>query len=123
MMFTGTPRRLIGRLLLSLALLWAQQAALSHTLSHGLHARAASKSLAADQVCGDCLAYAQFFSALGTSQRLPTAARPAILRLVLPATPDRCLTTECMFEPRAPPPGLTPRSIPALTSTCPIYFA
>jgi hypothetical protein len=123
MMSTGTPRRLIGRLLLSLALLWAQQAALSHTLSHAHHARTASKSLAAEQACSDCLAYAQFFSALGTPQRLQTAAHPAVLRLELPATPDCCLSTESMFEPRAPPQGLTARSIPALTSTCPIYFA
>jgi hypothetical protein len=103
MMLRATPRRLIGRLLLSLALLWAQQAALSHTLAHALHAQAPSKSLAADRACGDCLAYAQFFSALGTSHTLQAAVRPTALRLVLPATPERCVYTECMFEPRAPP--------------------
>jgi len=103
MMLRGTPRRLMGRLLLSLALLWAQQAALSHTLSHALGAQAPSKSLAADRVCGDCLTYVQFFSALGTSQLLPAAERPAALRLDLPATPERCLYTECMFQPRGPP--------------------
>lgn len=114
MMLRSTPRRFIGRLLLSLALLWAQQAALSHTLSHtlshALHAasgvgRAPSKSLAADQVCGDCLSYAQFFSALGNQQRPPAMMRPAALRLVMPATPESCRFTTCMFQPRAPPPA------------------
>lgn len=108
MTLRSTPRRFIGRLLLSLALLWAQQAALSHTLSHALHAasgagRATSKSLAADQLCGDCLSYAQFFSALGNKQRPPATARPAALRLVIPLTPESCRFTTCVFQPRAPP--------------------
>lgn len=104
----ATPRRFIGRLLLSLALLWAQQAALTHTLSHVAHADAGagpapSKSLFAGQVCGDCLAYAQFFSAVGNPQRPQTTARPAALRLPMPATAESCRYTEWMFQPRAPP--------------------
>lgn len=123
MMLKGMPRRLIGRLLLSLALLWVQQAALSHTLSHAHRARAPAKALVADQACADCLAYAQFFSALGSSQALQAAVRPAAPRLVLPATPERCLNTECMFQPRAPPQAMTAISNPAFTGTCPFYFA
>lgn len=104
-------RRLIGRLLLAFALLWSQQAALSHTLSHLLKASRATsdaagkpaKPLLKDPSCAQCLAHAQFFSALGNTQRSLVAVKPVSLRLVVPTTPDDCMMTVCMFQSRAPP--------------------
>ena len=108
---SAVNRRLIGRLLLAFALLWSQQAARSHTLSHLLQSGPATtdaagkpaKSLLKDQSCAECLAHAQFFSALGSAQRSLVATKPALLRLVVLATPNDCILTVCMFQSRAPP--------------------
>jgi hypothetical protein len=104
-------KRLVGRLLLSLLLLLSQQMAMAHNISHLLGASSAapevagklSKSLVRHQTCADCLAYAQFFSALGSAQRTVAAAEPGPLRLAVPVTPENCIVTECMFQSRAPP--------------------
>ena len=95
------PRpRLIGRLLLCLALLFAQQAAISHTFSH---ARVKQAGTLVTDSCADCLAHAQFFSALGSAQRVFAEARPSPRELIMPATPHACIVTVSMFQPRAPP--------------------
>lgn len=112
-MVSPMSRRLIGRLLLSFALLWSQQAALAHTLSHLLQAdRAASstsgrpaKSLVTERSCADCLGHAQFFSALGSAQRSMAVDKSVPLILVVPATQDDCGMTMCVFQARAPPPA------------------
>lgn len=104
-------RRLIGRLLLSLVLLSSQQMAMAHNILHVLGASNLtskvagnpSKSLLKHQTCADCLAYAQFFSALGSFQRRVAAAEPAQLLLAMPVTPENCIVTVCMFKSRAPP--------------------
>jgi hypothetical protein len=108
---SAVNRRLIRRLLLVFALLWSQQAALSHTVSHLLQESRATtdaagkpaKSLFKDESCSKCLAHAQFFSTLGSAQRPLVATKPAPLRLFAPATPDDCIITVCMFQSRAPP--------------------
>jgi hypothetical protein len=104
-------RRLIGRLLLSLVLLSSQQMAMAHNILHLLGARSLtsegagnpSKSLLKHQTCADCLAYAQFFSALGSAQRTVAAVNPVTLRLAVPVTPENCIVTVCVFQSRAPP--------------------
>jgi hypothetical protein len=106
---------LIGRLLLAFALLWSQQAALSHSLSHLVKVQANRavinaggkpvKSHLKDQSCAECLSHAQYFAALGSANRSAAAVIPVSLRLVLSVTPDACIVTECMFQSRAPPPA------------------
>jgi hypothetical protein len=104
-------KRLMGRLLLSLVLLWSQQIAMAHSISHLLRERSVtpaaagkpSKPLVKHQACAECLAYAQFFSALGSAQRTVAVAEPDPLRLVVPVTPENCIVTVCMFQSRAPP--------------------
>jgi hypothetical protein len=103
--------RLLGRLLLSLTLLWSQQAAFSHTLSHLVQASStaggapgkSSTSRLKDLSCADCFTHAQFFSALGSAHRSLETDKPAPLRAVVPATPENCIMTVCMFQSRAPP--------------------
>ena len=95
------PRpRLIGRLLLCLALLFAQQAAIAHAFTHIVVKQSAT--LVTDS-CADCLAHAQFFSALGSAQRAFAQTKPSPQDLALPATPHACIVTVSMFQPRAPP--------------------
>ena len=103
--------RLISRLLLAFALLWSQQAVLSHTVSHLVQANRAKadapgkpvKSLLTDQSCAECLAHAQFFSALGSAPRSLATSKPVMRPIVVLATPDDCIVTVCVFQPRAPP--------------------
>lgn len=102
--------RLICRLVLAFALLWSQQAALSHAISHAQTASRApatafkpGKPLLKDRACLDCLAHAQLFSALAGAERALGAVKPALLPLDVPGTADACLLTVCMFQSRAPP--------------------
>lgn len=103
---SAVSRRLLGRLLLAFALLWSQQAAIAHAIGHlPKHSRAASKSLLPDPGCVDCLAYAQLCSAVGIAAHalaLGTYTAPLPGALI---TDERCLQTEPVFEPRAPPPA------------------
>lgn len=103
--------RLISRLLLAFALLWSQQAVLSHTVSHLLQANRATtdapgkplKSLLTDESCAECLAHAQFFSALGSAHPSLATSKPVMRPIVVLATLDDCIVTVCVFQPRAPP--------------------
>ena len=106
-----TSRRKLLRLALSLVLLFAQQMALVHAMSHyaGRSGQPTqgqsqvSKGLAADQACEQCLAFAQIGSALGTPNfafYTPDAATaqdaPAVADGVFRPCP-------CAFRSRAPP--------------------
>ena len=91
---------MMSRLLLCLALLFAQQTAISHTYSH---APVKQAGMPVADSCADCLAHAQFFSALGSTQSSFATATPSPRDVSLPATPHQCIVTVCMFQPRAPP--------------------
>jgi hypothetical protein len=97
-------RRLLGRLLLSLVLLWSQQAVFAHALTHVQQAASTgSKSLLQDLACADCLAHAQLSAALGSTAPGFAIATPVPVAIILPATDTACLVTVCAFQPRAPP--------------------
>ncbi len=87
---------------------------LSHGMSHwtdarrveqggAQHQRAAAKSLAPDQSCAQCLAFAQIGSALGTPAHAVAASHAAAAADIAYATPTTCLRTVCVFQSRAPP--------------------
>lgn len=108
-----TPRRMIGPVLLSLALLWAQQAAISHALAHPPQPPRAtcagsetpSKAQFEAHACGDCLAYDQLFWAPGHRHQPLAFGAPGASPLFMPVTPDGCIATVCAYQPRAPPPA------------------
>lgn len=60
---------LFSRLLLIFALLFAQMGGLAHGISHGLSGKlqGSEQSLPHDKYCGQCAAYAQIGSAVGSS--------------------------------------------------------
>ena len=87
---------------------------ISHGMSHwtdvrtaeqggGQNQRSAAKSLALDQSCAQCLAFAQIGSALGTPAHAVAAAHGAAAADIGYATPASCLRTVCVFQSRAPP--------------------
>ncbi len=106
-------RRSIVHALLSLLLLLSQQMGIAHGMSHWTGSGpnraqlseqgAATPGLALDQVCDQCLAFAQIGSALGstdfsfftpehTQSHLPDVSAQSI-----------CRRTVCAFRSRAPP--------------------
>lgn len=116
-------RLAFNRILLSLLLLFSQQMALSHALSHvtatfsALQAQAAavdaadladsdsdlSNAIAQDKSCHQCLAFAQLFGPLANT---PRAFAPPDLRDIVPVialSDARVLRTVCVFHSRAPP--------------------
>ena len=120
-------RLAFNRILLSLLLLFSQQMALSHALTHvtatfsALNAHGAagyaadladgdsvndnelSNAIAQDKSCHQCLAFAQLFGPLANT---PRAFAPPDLRDIVPviALADaRVLRTVCVFRSRAPP--------------------
>jgi hypothetical protein len=108
-------RRSVIRLLLSLLLLMSQQMALSHAVTHwsGRMAPAAAQqraadgslsgSVAQDQWCDQCLAFAQIAGTVGSAARgfaPPDAASNAV---AASAGHARCARTVCVFLSRAPP--------------------
>lgn len=62
------PYRLLLPLFLVLALLFAQQGAVMHSIAHTLAEQSQDKSLPHDGHCDLCAAYAQIGSAVGASQ-------------------------------------------------------
>lgn len=62
-----------------------------------------SKTLALDQSCEQCLAFAQIASALDTPYHSFPAASHASPAVVLTDTPAACQRTVCVFQSRAPP--------------------
>ncbi|WP_317202722.1 hypothetical protein [Janthinobacterium sp.] len=110
--------RSIAYALLSLLLVLSQQMGISHGMSHwadaapaarsalqdaGQDGRHAAKSLAVDQSCAQCLAFAQ----IGTILAAPLYAVPSLHSSaptrIAALTPPTCLRTVCVFQPRAPP--------------------
>ncbi|MBJ7311225.1 hypothetical protein ACFOLJ_27540 [Rugamonas sp. CCM 8940] len=109
-------RRTFVYALLSLLLLVSQQMGISHGLTHWAGARAggeqaqvlersesASKSLALDHSCNQCLAFAQIASALDTPFHSFPAARVDATAVVSTPALSLCQRTVCVFQSRAPP--------------------
>lgn len=110
-------RRCLVHVLLSLLLLASQQMAFAHALTHWtgqLPAGVArvdvpagdsdlSSSLALDQSCSQCLAFAQLAPAMGSTQ--PAFAPPDLRagRIALDAASAATPRTVCVFHSRAPP--------------------
>ena len=109
-----TLRRFFAHAVLALLLVLSQQMGMAHALAHALahgmsHAsqeqgqRHDAKSLAADQGCAQCLAFAQIGSALDTPVHFFPAARDTASAIALPDAQPECLRTVCVFQSRAPP--------------------
>lgn len=108
-------RRSVTRVLLSLLLLLSQQMAMSHAVAHwsGRALPAAvqhqsadgslSKSVAQDQWCDECLAFAQIAGAVGSSTRTFAPFNPGADPLPAIAGHSPCARTVCAFRSRAPP--------------------
>ena len=113
-----TLRRTFAPALLALLLVLSQQMGMAHALAHALahvlthalaHGQSQSqdghdvKSLAPDQGCAQCLAFAQIGSALDTPPHFFPAARDTAAAIALPGAQPKCLRTVCVFQSRAPP--------------------
>lgn len=109
-------KRHIAYALLSLLLVLSQQLGITHAISHlsdigqrstgqrlERSGNSASKNLALDQQCDQCLAFAQIANALDT----PSYTFPVVEHAAPPATvaitPSACQRTVCVFQSRAPP--------------------
>lgn len=102
--------------MLSLLLVLSQQMGISHALSHwsgnangrasaGTSERQArpAKSLALDQSCDQCLAFAQIGSALDTAFHTFPAAQAGAQAVLGGAETSFSRRTVCVFRSRAPP--------------------
>lgn len=109
-------RRSAIRLLLSLLLLTSQQMALSHAVTHwsgrmapvaaqqhGGADRPLSKTLAQDQWCDQCLAFAQIAGAAGSDTRTFAPFNPGADAIAPAAERAYSPRTVCAFRSRAPP--------------------
>ncbi len=105
-------RRSVVHAMLSLLLLFSQQLALSHGLSHwsngGTSAQSsadsvAGKSLALEKSCHECLAFAQIGSALGSQSFAFFVSANVNTAPVLALATSHCARTDCVFQSRAPP--------------------
>ena len=111
-------KRHIAYALLSLLLVLSQQLGLTHAISHlsdlsqkrpqsveQLAAQdvSASKNLALDQNCDQCLAFAQIANALDTPSYTFPVVEHAAPVVVIAGTPIACQRTVCVFQSRAPP--------------------
>jgi soluble lytic murein transglycosylase-like protein len=112
-------QRRIVHVLLSLLLLVSQQMAFAHAMSHwtgklgSSHPAAAlaqasgendlSSSVAQDQSCSQCLAFAQMASAVGSSPRQFAPLDLQTERVGALVTTEAAPRTVCAFHSRAPP--------------------
>jgi len=109
-------RRSVIRLLLSLLLLIAQQMALSHAVTHwsgrmapvlahghGGGDAGLSKTLAQDQWCDQCLAFAQIAGTVGSDTRSLVPFNPGADAIAGSTEHPFCPPTACVFHSRAPP--------------------
>lgn len=110
-------RRSVIRLLLSLLLLISQQMALSHAVTHWSgrmapvavqpHGGAAdgtlSKTLAQDQWCDQCLAFAQIAGTVGSDTRTFAPFNPGADAIAAAVERIFWPRTVCAFRSRAPP--------------------
>jgi hypothetical protein len=108
-------RQVFFRVLMSLLLLFSQQMAYSHALSHGTGSAEAaalvqpdddgdaSRAVAKDQSCNKCLVFAQFSAPVGSadlSYALPAQASLPVDGVVIAAAHARTILA---FQSRAPP--------------------
>jgi len=109
-------RRLITHALLALLLLVSQQMAIAHVVSHlggriasAPELQAASKddglsqAIAQHKACGECLAFAQFASAVGPDTRSFVPPETASSAVALAASDGCGARTIYAFRSRAPP--------------------
>lgn len=105
-------RRSFVHVMLSLLLLFSQQLALSHGLSHWKNGSVAAqsgvdsqadKSLALEKSCHECLAFAQIGSALGSHSFAFFVSANVNTAPVLALAKSHCAPTDCVFQSRAPP--------------------
>ena len=102
--------------MLSLLLVLSQQMGIAHALSHwsgngngrvsastGERQGRVAKSLALDQSCEQCLAFAQIGSALDTAIHSFPATRAGAVAVVAGTETSFCRRTVCVFHSRAPP--------------------
>lgn len=91
--------------LLALLLLMTQQMGLAHAVSHLSNPQGSSqkKQLPIEQVCDQCLAFAQIGSALTGHASLPAADVPHTLVIDANLTQIIVFRTVCVFHSRAPP--------------------
>jgi hypothetical protein len=108
-------RRNMIRVLLSLLLLISQQMAFSHVITHWSGQRGAaaghvvrgdgsvSDAFAKDQVCSQCLAFAQIAGAVGNTPR--SFAPPAVPSGAISPAPEHSIDARIVvaFRSRAPP--------------------
>jgi hypothetical protein len=108
-------RRNMIRVLLSLLLLVSQQMAFSHVITHWSGQRgdsaghvvrgdgSVSDAFAKDQVCSQCLAFAQIAGAVGNTPR--SFAPLAVASDAIACTPERSIDARFVpaFRSRAPP--------------------
>lgn len=113
-------RRAFAYVMLSLLLVLSQQMGISHALSHwsangnggnsgrsvasaGERQVRVSKSLALDQSCEQCLAFAQIGSALDTAVHSLPVTRAGAVAIIAGAELSFRPRTVCVFHSRAPP--------------------
>ncbi|MBA5604020.1 hypothetical protein H3H36_01410 [Duganella sp. FT3S] len=109
-------RRTFAYVMLSLLLVLSQQMGISHALSHwsgsgrvtanaggGERQLRANKSLALDQSCEQCLAFAQIGSALDTAIHAIPAMRAGAVAVIGGPETSCHRRTVCVFHSRAPP--------------------
>jgi hypothetical protein len=105
-----SPRRIFYPLLLAFALLFAQMGGLTHGISHALANQSKSsgqspfpeQSLPHDKYCGQCAAYAQIGSAIGSSS-ISFASSENFETLHFNEPASYTSTTFVAFAARAPP--------------------
>jgi hypothetical protein len=109
-------RRIANRILLSLLLLISQQMAIVHVMAHwGAWTVASapvakvsdddglSRSVARDQGCDQCLAFAQIASAVGQEPRAFLPPRQGAQAITGTSPDSACARAPCAFRSRAPP--------------------
>jgi hypothetical protein len=108
-------RRSTFRLLLSLLLLMSQQMAIAHAVSHwtGRAAPTAlqqkfgepnlSEAATLDQICSQCLAFAQIGGGVGSAPFRFIAADPGSSPVCAELVHDAGARTVCAYHSRAPP--------------------
>jgi hypothetical protein len=108
-------RRSTIRILLSLLLLISQQMAIAHAVSHwGDRVAPAAQgqqsgeftlaeALALDQICSDCLSFAQIGGMVGSEPFRFAPADARLARVCIDASHAACARTICAYHSRAPP--------------------
>lgn len=98
-----TKRNFIVVLLL--LLLMVQQSVLAHTVTHwnNVDPSQQEQQLPHEQMCEQCIAFAQFGSSLASNFSIPLADNAAYPAPICQLTQEILAQTFCVFQPRAPP--------------------